>query len=332
MQIFKNKATMGKLLLVLVTIVWGSSFVVLKDTLSTLGNGHFTFFILAVRFLIAGIVLALVCWKKLITIKKSTFIKGLILGVILFGAYGIQTVGLNYTTASKNAFLTAVYVVLVPFLSWIFLSKKPTLRNYVAALMCLVGIALVAVVGKDEHGSMEFLGDLLSLFSGVFYAFQIIYISKHAEKEDAIQLLIVELFTVAIICTGITSIVEFPTHYQEFSLPDGAIWKILYLALACTLFAQFGQMVAQKYTPPMSVALIFSLEAVFGVVFELLSGTANLTPYIVIGFIVIFIAEIISEVGVDKIISIFKKGKNNEISIANEEISGEKNIKNNDKI
>ena len=91
-------------------------------------------------------------------------------------------------------------------------------------------------------------------------------------------------------------------------------------------------MVAQKYTPPMSVALIFSLEAVFGVVFELLSGTANLTPYIVIGFIVIFIAEIISEVGVDKIISIFKKGKNNEISIANEEISGDKNIKNNDKI
>lgn len=332
MQIFKNKATMGKLLLVLVTIVWGSSFVVLKDTLSTLGNGHFTFFILAVRFLISGIVLALVCWKKLITIKKSTFIKGLVLGLILFGAYGIQTVGLNYTTASKNAFLTAVYVVLVPFLSWIFLSKKPTLRNYVAALMSLVGIALVAVVGKDEHGSMEFLGDLLSLFSGVFYAFQIIYISKHAEKEDAIQLLIVELFTVAIICTGITSIVEFPTHYQEFSLPDGAIWKILYLALACTLFAQFGQMVAQKHTPPMSVALIFSLEAVFGVVFELLSGTANLTPYIVIGFIVIFIAEIISEVGVDKIISIFKKGKNNEFSIANEEILGEKNIKNNDKI
>ena len=172
MQILKNKATIGKLLLVLVTIVWGSSFVVLKDTLSTLGNGHFTFFILASRFLISGIVLAAVCWKKLISIKKSTFIKGLILGFILFGAYGVQTIGLNYTTASKNAFLTAVYVVLVPFLSWIFLSKKPTLRNYVAAFMCLVGIALVAVVGKDEHGSMEYWGDLLSLGSGVFYDIQ----------------------------------------------------------------------------------------------------------------------------------------------------------------
>ncbi len=332
MQILKNKATMGKLLLVLVTIVWGSSFVVLKDTLSTLGNGHFTFFILATRFLISGVVLAVICWKKLISIKKSTFIKGLILGVILFCAYSVQTLGLKYTTASKNAFLTAIYVVLVPFLSWIFLSKKPTLRNYVAALMCLVGIALVAVVGKNEHGSKELLGDALSFGSGAFYAFQIIYISKHAEKEDTIQLLIIELLTVALICVGVTLIAEFPSHYQEFSLPDGAIWKILYLALACTLFAQFGQIVAQKYTPPMSVALIFSLEAVFGVMFELLSGTANLTPYIVIGFIIIFFAEIISEVGVDRLAIIVKKRKNNVALDDNEEKSEEILSKNTDKI
>lgn len=302
-----KKATFGRVLLLIVTIVWGSSFIVLKDTLSTLGNGHFTFFILALRFLISGIILALICYKKLISIKKSTFLKGLILGFILFGAYSVQTVGLKYTTASKNAFLTAVYVVLVPFLAWLFLSKKPLLRNYIGAGICLVGIAFVAIVGKNEHVSNELIGDSLSVLSGVFYALQIIFISKHTENEDAIQLLIVEIFTVAVLCAIVTSTLEFPFYGSQFTIPHGFVGKILYLALACTLFAQFGQMIAQKYTPPMSVALIFSLESVFGVLFEILLGEARITGYMIVGFVLIFIAEIVSEIGIKKLLSVFKR-------------------------
>lgn len=309
-----KKATFGRVLLLIVTIVWGSSFVVLKDTLSKLGNGNFTFFILALRFTISGIILAAICYKKLISIKKKTLIKGLILGLILFFAYGIQTLGLRYTTPSKNAFLTAVYVVLVPFFMWLFLAKRPTLSNFVAAGMCLVGIAFVALIGRKEHGSKELLGDLLSLASGVFYAFQIIFISSYAQKEDPIQLLIVEILTVAVVCAAITAIFEFPVHYAEFSIPQGSIWKILYLAFACTLFAQFGQMISQQYTPPTSVALIFSLEAVFGVVFELLLGDAHLHGYMIAGFVIIFFAEIISELGFKRIFSYFKKNKNQEIT------------------
>ncbi|MBR2385117.1 MAG: DMT family transporter [Clostridia bacterium] len=301
-----NKAIFGRVLLLLVTIAWGSSFIVLKDTLTTLGNGNFTFFILALRFLISGLILSIICYKRLISIKKSTFFKGLFLGVILFCAYGIQTVGLRYTTPSKNAFLTAVYVVLVPFLSWLFLSTKPVLRHYVGAVICMVGIAFVAIIGKNEHASKEFLGDLLSLASGIFYAFQIIYISKHAENEDAIQLLIIEILTVSVLCVGVTGIFEFPLHYQEFSIPQGFLWKIAYLAVVCTLFAQFGQMIAQKYTPPTAVAILFSFEAVFGVLFELIFGKAEITYYLVIGFTLIFISEIISEVGIKKLLGLLK--------------------------
>ncbi len=308
-----KKATFGRALLLLVTIVWGSSFVVLKDTLTELGNGKFTFFVLAFRFLLSGIALSLICYKKLITIKKSTFFKGLLLGCILFGAYGVQTVGLKYTTPSKNAFLTAVYVVIVPFLSWLFLSKKPTFNNCLGAILCMVGIAFVAIIGKNEHGSKEFLGDMLSLGSGIFYAFQIIFISKHAQDEDVIQLLIVEILTVALICTCITCAIEFPLHYGEFSIPQGSVWKILYLAFACTLFAQFGQMIAQKHTPAMSVALIFSLESVFGVIFEILLGDARITAYMVIGFVLIFFAEIISEIGFKNLFSVFKRAEKKDL-------------------
>ena len=92
MSKFVNKATFAKLLLVLVTIAWGSSFVILKDTINNLGGGHFTFFVLAMRFVISAIVLIAIFWKKVKQIKKSTLLKGGMLGVILFVAYGIQTV------------------------------------------------------------------------------------------------------------------------------------------------------------------------------------------------------------------------------------------------
>lgn len=297
----QRKSTLGKILLLMVTVAWGSSFIILKDTLSTLGNGNFTFFVLASRFIIAGVALALICWKKTISIKKGTFIKGLILGLILFGAYGVQTVGLNYTTPSKNAFLTTIYVVLVPFLSWLFLNKKPVFRNYAAAVLCFVGIAFVALLGRNEHGSSELLGDLLTIASGIFYALQIIYISKSVEKEDAMQLLIVELLTVAVLCSICSGIFEFSMHASEFSINFDVIWRLLYLALVCTLFAQFGQIVAQKYVSPMSIALIFSLESVFGVLFELLLGDIRLTPFIIIGFVCIFISQLVSEISIKDI-------------------------------
>ncbi|MBQ7373715.1 MAG: DMT family transporter, partial [Clostridia bacterium] len=142
---------------------------------------------------------------------------------------------------------------------------------------------------------------------------QIIFISKHTEKEDAMQLLIIELLTVAILCGGVSLVSEFSLHAQEFSLSGEAVWKLLYLALVCTLFAQFGQMIAQKHASPMSVALIFSLESVFGVLFELLLGEANLTVFIVLGFVFIFIGEIISEVDIKQLLNpIFSRRKTNE--------------------
>ena len=111
------------------------------------------------------------------------------------------------------------------------------------------------------------------------------------------------------LCVCVTSAVEFPLHYQEFSIPQGFVWKILYLGVVCTLFAQFGQMIAQKYTPATSVAILFSFEAVFGVIFELIFGEAHLTTYLVIGFVLIFVAEIISEIGIKKLFSGLKKNK-----------------------
>lgn len=290
----RKRSLLGKIILLTVTVIWGSSFVILKDTLSSL-DGKFTFFILFFRFTVASLIIFVLFYKRIIKIKKRSFIKGAILGVILFSAYSIQTLGLNYTTPSKNAFLTVIYCVLVPFMSWFFLKRKPKPKNYLAAILCFVGVAFVALLGKSESGNNELLGDILTLFCGVFYALQIIYIEKYMQTEESIPILFVELGSVAVLCLILTSFMEFPRYYSEFSLSTEAIWKILYLAIFATCFAQFGQMIGQKYTSPTSTSLILSLETVFGVVFDLLLGNAKLTPFIVTGFIIIFVAELVNE-------------------------------------
>lgn len=292
----KKKDFFGKLLLLAATLIWGSSFIVLKDTLNKFGDGKFTFLILALRFWIAAIIVFAAAFKRLKSASKSVIIHGSVLGVILFCAYAVQTLGLKYTTPSKNAFLTVVYCVLVPFMSWLMLKKKPKIRHYVAAVTCLIGIAFVALVGKHESGSNELLGDALSLLSGVFYALQIIYISKYAENDDAIVLLFFETLVVAVLNSVVSLSCEIPFNYSKLSFGFDEIWKIAYLAVFATCFAQFAQTYGQRVVSPVSVALILSLEGVFSVLFELLTGASKMTVWIAIGFVVIFLSEIIGEV------------------------------------
>lgn len=304
---------LGKILILSATIVWGSSFVVLKDALDKFGNGHFTFLILALRFIVATVIIFFCVIGKLKTINRSVALKGVVLGVILFLAYAVQTLGLKFTTPSKNSFLTVSYCVIVPFLSWLVLRQKPKLNHYIAGALCLLGIAFVAILGKNESaGNTEWIGDVLSATCGLFYALQIIYISKYAATEDGTVLLFFEILTVGVLFSIVTCSYEIPFHYSEISFNFEIIWKILYLAVFATCFAQFAQMFAQKYVTPLSVALILSLEGVFGVIFELISGSEVMSVHIWIGFALIFVSQIIGEA--DPITALrekFNKNKNN---------------------
>ncbi len=309
-----KKSFFGKLLLLATTIIWGSSFIVLKDTLEKIGGGNFTFFTLASRFVIAAALLAVLGAKRFKKMTKKTLIKGLFLGIVLAFAYGVQTLGLKYTTASKNAFLTATYCVIVPFLAWLFVGKKPNAFNVAATFLCLLGIAFIAVIGKKEvAGDTETLGNVLSVGCGLFYALQIVFIDKYVSEEDPVCLLFVEISAVAVIFTAITCVYEFPLYGSEFSIGFDAVRKILYLAFFATCFAQFGQMIGQKWTNPTVTSLILSLESVFGVFFDVLVGGRTLEVYIIIGFAIVFIAELMNELGPKLFLKNYKDNENSEI-------------------
>ncbi len=279
----KNKKMLARLALLLAAVIWGSSFVVLKNTLDSLP----ILFILAFRFLVAGVFLSAVFWKKLRLINWGSIAKGSVTGVCLFLAYYIQTVGLNNTTPGKNAFLTSVYCIMVPFLFWITDKKKPDAYNIIAAVTCLTGIGLVSLTSDLTVG----MGDYMTLFSGFFWAAHIVCIAKFAKDCDSVLFTIIQFFACGLIAL-------FGSFAFE-TLPVGwfsATWKeLMYMAIFCTGITLLCQNWGQTHLPPSNAAILLTLESVFGVIFSVLLYNEQITLRLFAGFCLIFIATIISE-------------------------------------
>ena len=288
---------LGQALLLGATIAWGTSFVILKQTMESTPP----MYIIALRFLIASFVLALVFIKKMITMDRKTLLRGMLLGAVVATAYLVQTVGLMFTTPARNAFLTSSYCVMCPFLVWLFFRKRPKSHNVISAVLCIVGIGFIALSGDNSNGSNMFLGDALTLLCAVFYGFQIILISRFQEKgSDSIRLLVMELFMVGIIHAIVSLIFELPkTGIEGYALNAEQIGKIIYLTVVCTLFAQFAQIFGQKFTTANQSSIILSLEAVFGVIFSVILGDEQLTAPLIVGFVIVFGAILISELKPD---------------------------------
>ena len=141
---------LGKFLLLIAALAWGSSFFILKDTIASAP----TFFVLAVRFLISGVVLAIIFFKKILKLNKKVLLQGVVLGVILALAYVIQTLGLIYTTPSRNAFLSGSYAVMTPFLYWFFTKNAPKSYSVVSAILCIVGIGFISLTNNAGGGKL----------------------------------------------------------------------------------------------------------------------------------------------------------------------------------
>ena len=135
---------LAKPMIVLATLIWGSTFFILKDTL----NDVDLMFLLAFRFTLAAALLALVFWRHWRGVDRSYWWRGGVLGALMFAAYAVQNYGLMDTTPGKNAFFTAVYCVIVPFLYWAMDRRRPSRWNVLAALLC---VAVTILLKKDDE-------------------------------------------------------------------------------------------------------------------------------------------------------------------------------------
>ena len=153
----KKTVLLADLGLVVTTLIWGFSFVIVKDS----GDRIPPVYLLAFRFTLAFAGLALVFAGKISKIRKGDLLCGAMLGFWLFVSYFFQTVGIQYTTAGKNAFLTTIYVVIVPFLHWAINEKKPDRYCAAAAVLAILGIGLLSLRGDLSMNIGDVLDDPL---------------------------------------------------------------------------------------------------------------------------------------------------------------------------
>lgn len=280
----RSRAASGRLALIGATLIWGSSFIILKSTLDSVP----TYWILAIRFLGASGLMALVFWKKLKNIGRDALKYGVAVGLTLFAAYTFQTFGLKYTTPGKNAFLTATYCVITPFLAWAFDKKRPCAANAVAAVICMTGMGLVSLDGEMRLG----LGDGLTICCGFFYALQLVFTARAVQTTVGVAELNILQFAVAGVLCLIAAPIEAP--FPD-TIPPSALLSIAYLCVMCTGVCFLLQAYGQRHTSSQSAAIILTLESVFGTLLSMIFYHERLTPRVALGFALIFAAVLISE-------------------------------------
>lgn len=277
------KKYIGEIGLIVTAIIWGSGFVG-----SALALDYYTpYQILAGRFLIGVLLLSAVFYRKFSQLKKRTLIQGMILGSILYIAFVLQTVGLQFTTPSKNAFLTAVNVVIVPFIGFIFYKRKLDAFELMGAVFAVIGIALLSLQLTGEVN----IGDLLTLLCAFAFAFHIFYTARFVEGEDAIVLTLVQMGTAAFIGIG----VMMGRGETNFSFEPAALMPLVYLGVFSTTIAYLLQTIAQKFITETKAAIILSTEAFFGTVFSVVLLGEILTVRMSVGAMLILLAVIIAE-------------------------------------
>ena len=281
----KMMKKLAKPMLFAAAFIWGSSFFIMKDALDALPVQY----LLAIRFTAGAVLLGLFCWKKWKRFTPDYLWRGAVIGGFLYLAYSVQTYGLALTTPSKNAFLTAVYCVLVPFLYWAFAQVRPDRYNVAAAVLCVAGVGLVSLTGDLTVDP----GDGLTLVSAVFYASHIVAVAKVSTGKDIYLLTVFQFaFSGLYAWTGGAVTETFPA--QALARPE-VVLPLVYLAVMATTVALLFQNVGQVWSDPASASVILSLESVFGVLCSVVFAGDQVNGRMLLGFVLIFIAVVCSE-------------------------------------
>ncbi|MCK5028818.1 MAG: EamA family transporter [Bacteroidales bacterium] len=248
---------MKTFLLILVTIVWGSTFLLVKDTVATV-NEYLIVFIRSALAFVAMFIFQLLKNKKQLLNKKA-FIYGSVLGVLLAISYASQTIGLKYTSTGHSAFITSSAVIIVPFLLFFFYKSKLFKIDNFAVAIVFAGLFLLTYDFDTKINP----GDLITTITAATYAIHVVLAGRYVKKSDTLSIITYQFFAASVV-----SIIAwlFTDQYSiEISMKAG--FSLLYLGLIGTLFCYFVTVWVQKYVSSLKVVIIFSLEPVFAAIF-----------------------------------------------------------------
>ncbi len=279
----KKLRILGGLGLMTTALIWGSTFPAGKYALQFMSP----FYLMGFRFMLAFLIALFLFRKKMFSTPLKDMTGGIIAGLAQFGGYILQIYGLQFTTAGKQSFLAAAYVIMVPFLTWIVFKKSPSMKAYVGTAICLWGISLITLTDGLTIG----LGDSLTLISSGLYGVHIVVTGYYAHKQDAGVFTTVQ-FGVGGVLALLMGMAFSPVPTFEL---NGGLLSIVYLAVFGSFVAYYLQTVCQKYVKPSVTSIILSMEAVFGSLLAVALLGEPFTAKMVMGAAAIMVAIWISE-------------------------------------
>ena len=275
--------------LLTVSVIWGSAFVVMKDTLHRQDVNSF----LACRFILAALIMAVLRPKAFAHFDKRFVLRGVILGTLLGCGYIFQTFGLTLTSVAKTGFITGMYAVFTPLIA------AGLLKKHISKIQWLsVGIAAIGLAFLSLNGFSMGLGEFLVVISAGFYAGHIVGLSEWSAGANTYALTVLQLGTVGVIC--FIASLKGGFHMP----PDSGVWQaIIYTAIFASAFAFIVQTWVQSFMSATSVGIILTMEYIFAALFGVWFGHESLTLRVVIGGALVISAMyiIISDEGRERI-------------------------------
>jgi drug/metabolite transporter (DMT)-like permease len=285
--------------LFLITLIWGATFVIIKVALQDISPLLFISF----RFLLASLILLPFVFKPLLKISKAELYGGLLLGTIYFLAFTTQTVGLNYTTATKSGFITGSFIIFTAIFQLLIEKRVPGKGTLVGITLVVAGLVLLSSKGTSilyiflEIGDNFNIGDLFTFFCAIFYALYLVYLDIISKKFNYLTLSFLQIaltfilgFTFAIIfsATGIESL--------RLVFNNNVLLALIYTSVLATALSTTLQTRYQKFVTPTFAGIIFSFEPIFAAMFAFFVLSEKISNFGFIGCVLIFSGLIVSEV------------------------------------
>ena len=280
------------------TLIWGGTFVMIKSVLAFISPMMFV----SICFFVASVLLLPFVYPLFKSISKKQLSEGFILGVFLYIGFAVQTIGLQYTTATKSAFITGTFVLFTPILQTIIEKRIPTLGNILGVLLVTVGIIFLSSKENSlfsifsELGEGFNVGDFLTLICAIFYAVYIVYLDKISANHNHRFLTFAQISVTGLL--SILSVIVFSLLKIEpikIEMNNEVVIAILYTTLFATILTTSMQTKFQQAVTPTRASIIFSMEPIFASLTAYFFINEKLSNFGITGAAFIFIGILTSE-------------------------------------
>ncbi|MDO8550035.1 MAG: DMT family transporter [Ignavibacteria bacterium] len=293
------KKYLPETLLMLNTIIWGATFVIIKSALTDISPLLF----ISVRFLFATIILFPFAFKIFRTINKEAFWGGLLLGLLYFIGFSTQTIGLNYTTATKSAFITGTFIIFTPLFQTLIERKPPSRGVTIGVVLAVLGLVFLTSKGDSllsvftEINESFNIGDFFTLICAIVFSLYLVYLDIISKKSDYKPLVFLQI-SVTGVCGILFSLLFTVWEVEKihFNFSSNLLFAILYTSVLATVITTTIQTMYQKFVTPSVAGIILSFEPIFAALFAFFMLNEKISNFGLIGCPLNFCGLLISEI------------------------------------